>query len=129
MAPPALPRPLPYLHLANFALPSRRGTFGGGAVEAMGPTDVFMAIVEFPVECVGRPLFPRRGFPHHLRASQFHPHQLQHIIPGQAGLQTFFTASERAFSLYVVLGAYRRARALVQEVNAVLRGVRVGRAP
>jgi hypothetical protein len=118
-------QPMPYLHLATFPLPQRRGTFGGGAVETMGAEDAFVALVEYPRECVHRPLFPQAPFPRHLRPSLFHHHSLQHIVPGQAGYQRFFTHAGRALCLYVVLGGERRARTLVPEVNGVLRSVNV----
>lgn len=132
-APQPSPRPAgevtkPFLHLANFPLPGKRGTFGGGVVDRMGPTNVFVALVEYASSCLGTALFSPEGLPAPLRPAVFAPHALQRSIPGQAGFQAFFTSSGRPFCLYVVLGAYRRARSLVPQVNAVLHGVSIGSA-
>jgi hypothetical protein len=118
-------RPMPFMHLANFPLPKKSGTFGGGAVELMAAHNAFIALVEFSAECRDTPLFARRPLPRHLRPSMFHPKALQRILDDQAGLQVFLTTKDRAFCLYVVLGSYRRSRLLVPDVNAVLTGITI----
>ncbi|HVM41755.1 MAG TPA: hypothetical protein VM618_13350 [Acidimicrobiia bacterium] len=110
----------PVTHLATFPLPPARGDFGAGAVEGMGSGDVFVALFEYGPESVGTPLFSEHGMPIPLRPDDFHPTQLQRRLPGQAGVQRFFTLAGRAFSLYVVLGSHRRRHATVPVVNAVL---------
>ena len=45
-APGVEERTFPVMHAANFALPSRRGDFGSGAVELMGPSDVLVVLFE-----------------------------------------------------------------------------------
>jgi hypothetical protein len=118
--------PNPVLHLANFALPHERGDFGTGAVERMRPGHVFVSLFEYDPAEAHRPLFAARGLPLP-RVGEFAPNALQRLIRGQGGWQRFFTASDRAFCLYVVLGALARERDGVAEVRQVLRAVTVGR--
>lgn len=113
-------RTFPITHLANFALPDERGDYGSGAVELMRGQHLFVCLFEFGPESVGQPLFAARGLPRDLRAAQFSTSQLQRTIPGQGGLQTFFTEAGRAFSLFVVLGSHQNRRELVPLANQVL---------
>ena len=113
-------RMFPIAHLANFALPEDRGDFGSGAVELMWPDHLFICLLEYGPEAVGTALFQAQGMPRDLVASQFNPRALQRTIPGQGGLQQFFTEGGRAFCLFIALGAHRNARALVAQANQVL---------
>ncbi len=114
----------PVLHLANFALPPGRGDFGTGAVELMGAAHAFVSVLEYdPVEA-GRPLFAHRGVP--LPALRdFAPNALQRRLPGQLGVQRFFTVDDRAFCLYAVLGSRTHAPALVTEVRTAVGNLQV----
>jgi hypothetical protein len=114
-------------HLGNFRLPPDRGDFGSGAVDEMRADNAFVSLLEYGPECVGTPLFERRGLPRRLRPSQFSPKALQRTLPGQAGLQVFFTDNDRAFCLYVVLGSANRAGRLVPLVEQVLSTTRIDR--
>jgi len=118
-------RTFPIAHLANFALPEERGDFGSGAVDIMGPGNLFVCLFEYGPESVGTALFAPQGMPRSLTPSQFSPRALQHVIPGQAGFQTFFTEQNRAFCLFVVLGALASAPTLVPSANQVLTGTTV----
>lgn len=109
----------PIMHLANFSLPPNRGDWGSGAVEIMGSDNVLIVLCEFGPESVGKALFSRQGIPR-VEAADFAPNQLQRTLPGQSGAQYFFTHANRAFCLYVVLGAHARRHELIAEVNAVL---------
>ena len=114
----------PVLHLANFALPPRRGDFGTGAVELMGAEHAFVAVVEFDGEEAGRALFAGAGLPRpELR--DFAPNALQRRLPGQLGWQRFCTERGRPFSVYAVLGSRQHAARLVDEVRRVLDRVEV----
>lgn len=119
-------RTYPITHLGNFALPNDRGDFGSGAVDLMGPSHLFVSLFEFGPESVGQPLFERQGLPTRLRVAHFDPRALQRAIPRQSGYQSFFTAGERAFSLYVVLGDHDNARDLVVLANEVLAAMTIG---
>lgn len=110
------------LHAANFALDGERGTFGAGVVEFMGPPHAFVALVESGPESAGQPLFDKPR-PSPLDPDWFHPAALQRSIPGQAGLQRFFTESGRAFCLYAVLGSYLNRTVLAPQVDALLAGL------
>lgn len=115
----------PVLHLANFALPPGRGDFGTGAVEAMGPDNAFLALLEYDRAEAGRPLFSACGVPR-LAVRDFAGNALQRKLPGQLGCQRFFTTHGRAFCLYVVLGSRRAAAPLVRQINDVLATLQVG---
>lgn len=113
----------PVLHLADFTLPEHRGDYGSGAVQTMGPTGVFLAVVEFGAESVGQPMFVA-GRPR-VRASAFHPHAMQRPVPGASGMQRFFTESGRAFCLYAVVGSHARRSTLAQRLDAAVTGLSI----
>ena len=115
----------PLVHAANFPLPPRRGDFGSGVVGEMEPLHTFVSLFEYGTESVGQSLFAAEGFPRQLDPDEFSPNALQRAIPGQAGVQRFFTEHGRAFSLYVVLGAFAARRRLTPEVNELLGTVEV----
>lgn len=122
--PGAAPRSL--VHLANFALPAERGDYGSGAVETMDAGGIFIVLMEFDPASASTAMFSGRDVPHGLEAADFSPASLQRRLGGQAGAQRFFRAGERAFGLYVVLGAHRHANLLAHEVNLSLAGVTIG---
>lgn len=115
----------PSLHVANFALPVEDGDFGATSIASMRAGGVFLALTEFGIELAGRGLFDQPGPPRRLRAADLSPAALQRTIPGLAGVQRFFTASGRAFCLYLVVGAASKldAAPLVAEAVHVLRTV------
>ena len=108
------------LHAASFPLPPERGSFGSGAVEFMSSRDVFMVLFEYAPESANTALFITQGIPRPLDPGQFDRHALQQGVPGQSGLQQFFTHNGRAFCLYTVLGSHIDRAELVQIVNDVL---------
>lgn len=114
----------PVVHLANFALPATRGDFGSGAVDSLGPNEMFLALLEYGPECRGTALFAAEG-PPTLDAGLFSPHALQRVLPGQLGFQSFFTLADRPMCLFVVIGSARRAPALARDGNRVLTTVTV----
>jgi hypothetical protein len=115
----------PVLQLANFALPSQRGDFGGGAVELMGAHNLFVSLFEYGPESVGAALFAPQGTPWPLSADPFGPNRLQRPLPGQGGAQWFFTQAGRPFCLYVVLGSYLLRRATLRPLNHVLQTITI----
>lgn len=115
----------PVTHLATVALPPDPGDFGSGVVEDLGPNDAFVAVLEYDPECAGTALFARQGIPRRLRVRAFNRRALQRTLTGQAGQQVFFTDGGRAFCLYVVLGRDHDIGPLVDQVHAVLDGVRL----
>lgn len=116
---------MPFLHLANFPLPPRRGAFGTGAVELMSGPDTLIVLFEYSADSLGAALFAPSRLPRVLHPGAFNPHALQRILPGQGGYQAFFTESGRAFSLYVVLGSLAQAVSTVPGVNQVLAGLQI----
>lgn len=119
----------PVAHFATFPLPGDVGDFGGGAVNLMGPNDIFVVLFEYGPESLGRALFARQGMPRALSADDFRPYVLRRGIGGQSGTQWFFTDSGRAFTLYVVLGSHTRRVSLVPRVNGLIGSVGISPAP
>jgi hypothetical protein len=116
----------PVLHAATVPLPARRGDYGSGVVELLGPQDVFVSVLDFGPEAAGTPLFSGlQGVPG-LTPDAYRPNQLQRTIQGQAGVQRFFTTAGRGFCLYSVIGAFANRLALTGRANAVLGTIRVG---
>ena len=113
------------LHAATFALPARRGDFGSGAVNVMGPDDVLVVLFEYAPESAGEALFAREGIPVP-QAEDFDRRALQRTLPGQSGWQSFFSYGGRAFCLYVVLGSHHRRRLLLPHVHALLAKLKLG---
>jgi hypothetical protein len=116
------------LHAATFALPPDRADYGDGAVELMGPTDVFVALVEFAPAAVGTALFAERGWPRPLAGREFSRASLQHNLAGQAGVQRWFTVGGRPWCLYVVIGSWADRAVLAVRANDLLRGLEVRQA-
>jgi hypothetical protein len=114
------------LHAATFALPPDRADYGDGAVELMGPADVFVALVEFAPSALGTALFAQRGWPPSLAGRDFSRTSLQHSVAGQAGVQRWFTEGGRPWCLYVVIGSWAERKALAVRANELLRGLDVG---
>lgn len=108
------------MHVGSFALPADRGSFGSGATELMNTDDILIVLFEYGPESVGTPLFANEGPPRNLAPGDFERDALQHAIPGQSGVQRFFTTRGRAFCLYVVLGSHIDRAELVPRVNQVL---------
>ncbi len=109
----------PVAHIANFPLPPERGDFGSNAVEIMTPDDLLVCLLEYDRASADTVLFEREGVPV-LTAEAFSPESMQRALPGQSGVQEFFSVEGRAFCLYVVLGSHARRRASVDLVNALL---------
>lgn len=118
-------RPPVTAHAATFPIPAGIGDFGGGGVDVMGGADLLVALVEYDADSLGTALFRREGLPTRLRVGDFDPQGLQRTLPGQAGAQVFFTAADRPFCLYVVLGSFQRRVGTVPLVNDVLAGIRI----
>lgn len=115
----------PVLQMADFALPAERGDFGGGAVELMGPQNLFVSLFEHGAGSAGTPLFATVGPPWPVPSSDFGPNRLQRQLTGQAGAQWFFSVGERAFCLYAVLGSYLLRGVLTPRLNTVLATIQI----
>ena len=110
------------IHAGTFPLPRDRGDYGSGAVDVMGPDDVFVSLLEQDPEAVGTPLFRERGLPR-IKASDFSSGALQRTLTGQSGCQYFFSTDHRAFCLYVVLGSHARRVKLVPKARELVAGL------
>lgn len=110
----------PVAQFATFPIPDDIGDFGSGAVNLMGPGDVFATLFEYGPESLGTALFGQQGLPPVLSPADFSPVRLRRGLPGQSGLQRFFTEAGRPFSFYAVLGSHLRRDQLVPAVNTLL---------
>lgn len=117
--------PHPVVHAANFPLPPVRGDYGSGAVDLMRAQHILVALVEFDPPSARTALFADEGMPRP-RADDFHPWQLQRVLPGQSGAQWFFNTGTRAFCLYVVLGSHARRARLLPQVHEFLDRLTIG---
>ena len=107
----------PVLHACTRPLPADRGDFGTGAVDLLGPDDVFVAVVDYGADVADSGLFERQGMPK-LAPSQFAPNRLQRPLPGMSAAQHFFSSGGRAFCLFVVLGSHARRMASVTRLRS-----------
>jgi hypothetical protein len=112
------------LHACTRPLPADRGDFGSGAVDLLGPDDVFVALVDYGSEVADHGLFERQGLPR-LAPSQFAPNRLQRPLPGMSANQQFFSSGGRAFCLFTVLGSHARRMASVPRAAQLVQGLRI----
>ncbi len=116
------------LRAATVPLDAGDGDFGGGVVQRLGALDAFFTLFEYTVDEHLKPgvgLFEERGVPWPLKASQFRPEALQVALPGQAGVQRFFTAQDRPFCLYVVAGSLPLLATGVRSINGILASIAI----
>jgi len=109
----------PVLHAATVALPAERGDYGSGLVELLGPSDVFVSLLDFGPGDAGSRLFASQAVPT-LAPDMYRPKALQRVIAGQAGVQRFFTVAGRAFCLYSVVGSYAGRPVLCAGANQLV---------
>ncbi len=110
----------PVAQAATVAIPSQRGDYGGGIVETLGSTDVFVAFLEFGPQAAGSALFPTTDVVPAVTAESYRPRQLQRTVQGQAGVQRFFTIVGRSFCLYSVIGSVSARVALASAANQLI---------
>jgi len=113
------------VHVATIPMPADIGDFGSAGLDQLGSDDAFVVVFDHGPEAVGQPLFAREGMPRLLEPGDFDARTLQRALPGQVGMQSFFTESGRACCLYVVLGSQANSRRIVPRVNAVLADVQI----
>ena len=113
------------MHAATIPMPTDIGDFGSSGLDRLGNDDAFIVVFDHGPDSVGQPLFAREGMPRLLEPGDFDPKTLQRRLPGQAGMQAFFTENGRACCLYVVLGSHANGRRIVPRVNAVLSDLQI----
>lgn len=116
----------PVLHACTRALPAGCGDFGGGVIDRLDTSDVFVSLIEFGSDVAGEGLFAPVGMPR-LAPSQFGPNNMPRAVAGRSAAQHFFTVGDRAFCLFVVVGSHARRMALVPRAARLLSGVSVSR--
>jgi hypothetical protein len=117
-------RTLPVVHVSSRPIPAAVGDFGSGAVERLGPDDVFVALLEYGTDLADTGLFERPGFPR-LAPSQFSPARMPRRFGSLSASQHFFSTGGRAFCLYTVIGSHNRRMATVPRAAVVARSVTV----
>ena len=117
-------RTLPVLHLSTRPVPEGVGDFGGGAVEALGPEDLFVALLEYGSDLADTGLFEKQGVPR-LAPSQFGTNRMPREIVGRSASQHFFSVGGRAFCLFTVLGSHSRRMATVPKAAQVARSLQI----
>jgi hypothetical protein len=117
----------PTLHAANFPLPVEDSDFATGAVAQMPADGVLVVLTEYERDLARTALFAHEGIPRPLPADAVRSESLLRRLPGQAGVQRFFTHAGRAFCLYVVVGALPSRPELVGRANAILGTVAIER--
>ena len=115
----------PTLHAGNFPLPMDDGDFGSGAVGRMTDGGIFIALTEYRADLAGEPLFSGPGLPLSVAGSELNPLALQRALPGQSGVQRFFTQAGRPFCLYLVVGSWPNPWKLLRQANRVLHSLAV----
>jgi hypothetical protein len=113
------------VHAATFGLPAEDGDFATTATARMPAGGVVVVLVEYEPALAGSGLFAAPGPPARLGAGEFSPATLLRRLPGQAGVQRFFSHAGRAFCLYVVAGAARPDAALAARASAVVETLRL----
>jgi hypothetical protein len=101
------------LHAGDFRLTLDDGQFGDASTGEMPAAASFIALTEYGAGSgltPGHGLFAPRRIPRPLDPTGFAATRLAHPRPGQAGMQHFFTQSERPMCLYVVLAGGRPVR-------------------
>jgi hypothetical protein len=113
------------LQAATFRLPLEDGDFATVATSTMPADGVVVVILEYDRELAGSGLFAAPGPPDALAAADFSSATMLRRIPGQAGVQRFFSHDGRAFGLYAVIGSRADAGALAARATALLRTLRL----
>ena len=112
-------------HLANFPLAAGRGDFGGGAVESMHRSDVFISVFEHDPASAETALFAPDGVPRSLKVGDFDPAAMQREVSGGSAVQRFFHVGGRAFCIYVVVGNHIDRRDVLPAINEVLASLEI----
>ena len=115
----------PTLHLASFGLPTDDGEFGTRATAEMTGDAIFLALTEYRVQPrdLERGIFAKPQ-PHEVMAAMLSARSLVLPLPGQRGVQRFFSVAARAFCLYIVT-AGAGDRDLLRAANRALRSLAV----
>lgn len=118
----------PTLHAATFPLPPSDGEFGSRATRRMPAGGLFLSLTEYRgagIDLGAGGLFGEPQ-PRTLEDAHLSSRALLQARPGQRGVQRFFSASGRAFCLYVVVaGDGDGARRRLEDVTHILRSLEI----
>jgi len=124
---PDLPPPAenhPVVRLANFALPLTKNTYAEDVADGLRAGEVVASLAEFSPTLADRGLYAPQGVPA-VEPTDLDPRAVQRQAPGRAGVQRFFSAHGRAFSLYIVARSGAGLDRAMRELAAQLRGLTV----
>jgi hypothetical protein len=118
----------PTVHVASFPLPRTDGEFGSRSTARMPADGLFLSLTEYLVQ----PHELRDGIfaaqpPRRLRTEELSERTLLRPLPGQRGVQRFFSTEGRAFCLYLVCG--RDGGGRLATVNRMLASLQVEARP
>lgn len=112
------------LHAASRPLPRGLADFGGELIDALGPDDAFVALIDHGPAVAGFGLFAKQGRPT-VSPSQFAANRLARYVPGRSAGQWFFSEGGHGFCLYAVTGAHSRRMATVPTISRVVKAISV----
>jgi hypothetical protein len=113
-------------HAASFPLPAGDGDFAVATTARLPAGGIVVVLVEYEPALAGSGLFAPAGPPVALDPHEFGTSTLLRRLPGQAGLQRFFSHAGRAFCLYVVVGSARPDAGLAAQATAVVASLGLG---
>ena len=112
------------VRLANFALPLTKNTYAEDVADGLRAGEVVASLAEFSPTLADRGLYAPQGVPA-VEPTDLDPRAVQRQAPGRAGVQRFFSAHGRAFSLYIVARSGAGLDRAMRELAAQLRGLTV----
>jgi hypothetical protein len=117
------------VHGANFALPLDDSNGLAGAAQAtMGPGHALFVLVNWVPDSVivpGQGLYAAKLSRLTLDPGLYRPETVLGGLPGQVGMQCFFTVGQRPMMFYSVLGSADWAKQGVVEGNGILRTMEI----
>jgi hypothetical protein len=90
---------------------------------------IFATLIEFKPGrglTPGKGLYAPRSVPADIAVEDFSSETMLRPLPGQAGVQRFFTVAGRPFCLYAVIGSRAAGPRVVPRLNEMLSAVRIG---
>ena len=111
------------LHMANFQLPPELAEYGDELYTALGPADVFVAVIDFGQLAADQGLFRHKGMPLPLTPEDFSEDAAVRGLQGGTASQQFFQAFGRGYCLYIVIGSHKERADILFELNSVLASV------
>jgi hypothetical protein len=123
------PESLAICQVANFAIALDADDFGGTTAGVLPSGGVFATLFENDPAFANSGMYEPRGLPLPLDSERLTSSALVQGLPGQAGLQHFFSENDRAFMLHVIVSVTTVYRGLIDSLSATLATLKVGAGP